>query len=78
MDQTLAKVDNMYLVKHEEQFYIIYYTDPEVRPLTFLITKEDADEIIADPDSIFDVVVKYRGKELCCELWSLRYNHGEN
>ena len=46
MDQTLAKVDNMYLVKHEEQFYIIYYTDPEVIPLTFLITKEDADEII--------------------------------
>lgn len=75
MDELIVTIANMKLVKHEGAYYIIYAADTEARPMTFAISDEDAKAIMEDNDAIYDIIVKYHGKQLCCEVWSLRYNH---
>ena len=75
MDELLLQKDNMKLVKHNGAFYVLYWMDETLAPQTFAITPEDAEMILKDNNEIYDIVIKYYGKALCCESWSLNYNH---
>ena len=77
MDKILVEKGNLKLVLHEDAYYLIYIVDETANPLAFPVSAEDAEAVMKDADEIFEMVVKYRGKALCCETWSLQYNHGE-